>query len=203
MSIETKEQAGGIQTATDDFGTIPDCPVRATATCWLCQWSTVKSTQRPFLRLQRPTFSDPKMHRATSETQKECEWKQGQRVVFRNSSRIVCGLPCETQGHMVLRYEPPKTGPPQPAVNGPFTEKTGAFSLDREVPSHGSNTGPGYAWGIFPARSLDFVRFGHECPMNLGYRHFASSLMPSFCMVETTARNPPYAWRLRREGQKR
>lgn len=112
MSIETKEQAGGIQTATDDFGTIPDCPVRATATCWLCQWSTVKSTQRPFLRLQRPTFSDPKMHRATSET----------------------------QGHMVLRYEPPKTGPPQPAVNGPFTEKTGAFSLDREVPSHGSNT---------------------------------------------------------------
>jgi len=141
MTIETKEQSGGLQAAADKFGTNPDCPFWATATCWLCQLSTFTLAQRPFLRLQRPTFSNPKMHQATSEANQECEWKQGQRVVFRYISDADEESRRNALCQSMLRYDSPKTGPPLLAVNGLATKKTGRVSLDTGGPSHGTNTG--------------------------------------------------------------
>ena len=133
---EAMEQAGRHLPFADRIGNHPDRPVSATATRSLFRSSTFESAARPFLRLQRRNCSDPKMHRANSEAQKECEWKRVWRVAIPQilSNRVTTDIDVHTP------RIPSKTGLSPPAVNG--RAKKGTFSLDEVGPSHGTNAAP-------------------------------------------------------------
>jgi len=115
---EAFEQAMGLSLNATDFGSLPDRLVLVTATCSLFHCPTFELAVRPFLRLQRRNWSDPKLHRANSEAQSECEWKQGRRVAIPNNGSKQVENSTVIRMHEKYMRSTPQTGPPFSAVNG-------------------------------------------------------------------------------------
>ena len=132
-------KAGELPNNATDFGNLPDRPVLVTATCWLIRSANVDSSARPILRLQHRNWSDPKMHRANSEVQSECEWKQGRRAMISSNCSYLDKTINAVRIHDKNSGSGSQTGPPFHAVNGRTKKVT--VSVDKEAPSHGTNTG--------------------------------------------------------------